>query len=136
MKTSELRIGNLVYSQKEMENGDPIPVLVIGIDTQHITYLSEKYELHSEVRPFQVLPKQIYPIPLSKIWLDKFGFEDYFLPLPGNGELEIRLHDGSFHIWSAEGQTESNNYSHPITGIHQLQNLYFALTAEELSINK
>lgn len=132
MKTNELRIGNLVYSQKEIENGDHIPVLVIGIDTKHITYLSEKHRLHAEVKPFQVIPKQIYPIPLTKAWLDKFGFEDSFLPLSGNGELEIRLHDGTFHIWSSDEETES--HKHQITGVHQLQNLYFALTGEELTV--
>lgn len=134
MKASDLRIGNLVYSVKEIDHGDRVPVLVVGIDTKHITYLCENHQLHSEIRQFQVTLTQIYPIPLTKEWLDKFGFKDSRILLPDDGELEIRLLGHTFHIWPSDGQTETYNYRNHVNYVHQLQNLYFALTGEELTI--
>ncbi|WGQ10755.1 hypothetical protein QG516_03685 [Pedobacter gandavensis] len=134
MKANELRIGNLVYSQTEVENGNHLPVIVIGIDTKHITYLSQNHRIHSEIRPFQVMPIQLYPIPLTKIWLDKFGFKDSLILLPENGELEIRLFSSTFHIWTTKEQVAIPIYRNQINYIHQLQNLYFALTGVELAL--
>lgn len=135
MKASELRIGNIVYSIKEVYNGDHVPVLVVSIDTKHITYLCGNHQLHSEIRPVQVIPSQIHPIQLTMVWLDKFRFKGSRILLPGDGELEIRLLGHTFHIWRSDGQTESCNYRNHINHVHQLQNLYFALTGEELAIN-
>lgn len=134
MKANELRIGNLVYSQTEIENGHHLPLIVIGIDTKHITYLSQNHQIHSEIRPFQVMPIQLYPIPLTKTWLDKFGFKDSLILLPENGELEIRLFSNTFHLWSSKEQADVPIYRNQINHIHQLQNLYFALTGAELNL--
>jgi hypothetical protein len=73
------------------------------------------------------------PIPLSQEWLLKFGFKDHRILLPGDGELEIRLKGTTFHIWPSDGQTESHNYRNIVEFVHQLQNLYFAITGEELN---
>ena len=70
------------------------------------------------------------PIPLTEEWLTKFGFE---------------LIEGNFHLYA-------NGFSLDINGsitkfwvnetivdikyVHQLQNLFFALTGEELKIKK
>jgi hypothetical protein len=55
---------------------------------------------------------EIHPIPITEDWLLNFGFEQ-------NGhKLPIQLHQ--------RGKTH-------IKYVHQLQNLYFALTGEELT---
>jgi hypothetical protein len=75
-------------------------------------------------------------IPLTEEWLLRCGFRDFRLLLPGDGELEIRLKGNTFHIWPTDGQTESHNYRNHIYFLHQLQNIYFALTGEELTIKE
>jgi hypothetical protein len=72
--------------------------------------------------------KSVEPIPLTEDWLLKFGFDD--LGYYGFGI-------GYFHILYIEDQ--KNNFQFPISNkyvrvkhVHQLQNLYFALTGKEL----
>lgn len=70
------------------------------------------------------------PIPLTEEWLDKLGAK--LFPDGESLELSNRL------IGYADCR---NTYYDKATGIdleyvHQLQNLYFALTGEELTINK
>ncbi len=66
------------------------------------------------------------PIPLTEEWLLKFGFEHL-----GSSRFDFKrftyyLYDGSFYNQSSRLST--------IKYVHQLQNLYFALTNEELTI--
>lgn len=130
MKASDLRIGNLVYSVKEIDHGDRVPVLVVGIDTKHITYLCENHQLHSEIRQFHVGPNQIYPIPLTKIWLDKMKFQiNYNFTVPGSNRIFYIKDD--FEIVDMNGVFTYGETN--LKYLHQLQNLYFALTNEELT---
>lgn len=92
----------------------------------------------------------IQPIPLTDEWLLKFGFSFnpdwciYYLnvdinfrlrnddPLPDETNFKIQhVSDDDFYL-SIEGFT----WGQPIRYAHQLQNLYFALTGEELTIKK
>jgi hypothetical protein len=110
MKASELRIGNYVFKDGE----------IFSIQILHISHTNIGIE----------------PIPLTEEWLLRFGFKDNRIMLPGDGELEIRLKGNTFHIWPADGQTESHNYRNHIYYVHQIQNLVFALTGEELTIKE
>lgn len=131
MKASELRIGNIVYSQSEVENGHHLPVLVIGIDTKHITYLSQNHHIHSEIRPFQVVPDQIYPIPLTKVWLENMRFLiNYNFTIPGSNKIYYFYED--FDILEVEGTFTYRETKFKY--VHQLQNLHFAITGLELNI--
>lgn len=118
MKANELRIGNL-YEFKGC-------LCTININT------FAEFNLHL---------KEFQPIPLTEEWLLKFGFDnnrrlylygmaDYFM------SYDI-MSDNSIFIYN-EVET-ANNESLTMMGhikyIHQLQNLYFALTGEELKIN-
>jgi hypothetical protein len=69
------------------------------------------------------------PIPLTEDWLLKFGFEGWDL-----GKYTIILTNGNFFDFQngLEGVPIAKNIKH----VHQLQNLYFALTGEELKIKK
>ena len=70
------------------------------------------------------------PIPLTEEWLlKKFGFEKYHNNLFVLGNISVHfymLHEYYFI---------SFNHRHIVLdNVHQLQNLYFALTGEELTI--
>ena len=71
----------------------------------------------------------IDPIPLTDEWLIKLGFDDNF----HKGKFWVCLDDNGYfytnHNLNDEGFTE-------VLHIHQLQNLYFALTGEELEIKQ
>ena len=88
------------------------------------------------------------PIPLTKEFLLKFGFEnidkggndyitytdpnhDYYLQLDvrNDGKYSILDNDNSFNDLRAFSMVD-------ISYVHQLQNLYFALTGEELTFKK
>jgi len=72
------------------------------------------------------------PIPLTEQWLKDFGFEQF-----GNYKI---YNKGDFQIdKTAKEQKEEgywffiNEYPVNIVYVHQLQNLYFTLTNEELT---
>jgi hypothetical protein len=79
------------------------------------------------------------PIPLTEEWLVKFGFEDRIEtgvciayhyghnPITNDWMIElIKIHEDSFYFYK--------NGHFKIVFVHQLQNLYFALTGEELIV--
>lgn len=76
----------------------------------------------------------VYGIPLTEEWLVKFGFEKreddfYKYPLCIDfiySNLSVLIYDGRNYFVDSHDK---------IKYVHQLQNLYFALTGEELSIN-
>lgn len=111
MKANELRIGNYVklpYGVEDVVNvGDPEG----GGDTVN-GYRIEKCK----------------PIPLTEEWLIKFGFE--------KTSLHYLKKDG-FIIQSEKDYFECflGNVVVKLQYLHQLQNLYFALTGGELQIN-
>lgn len=118
MKLNEIRIGN--YFEVDTV-GQPCPDrLENGIylwDNWH-----SYYEFGFDERIFK-------PIPLTEEWLERFGF-DYLII-----EDEYRFNwiiinrdekDGVIWIENITGKVVVIKY------VHQLQNLYFALTGEEL----
>jgi hypothetical protein len=81
----------------------------------------------------------IDPIPLKEEWLIKFGFENLTMDKEFcDMEFELLHPLMSFH-WDGRlsmGQNGNTIGLNVIKHIHQLQNLYFALTGEELTIKK
>jgi len=110
MKAQELRIGNLVqfYSKKRG---------AWKLDKVHSDYFKPK-ELSN-----------VKPIPLTEEWLERLGFNDGSdLQITENIYL-IAMSDNSVRL------AESGNFiGVNIQYVHQLQNLYFALTQKELTI--
>ena len=79
------------------------------------------------------------PIPLTEEWLTRFGFE-----LPAHSWIGDKFHlseygKGSKHpnggVWVV-AMNNNNAIISEIQYVHQLQNLYFALTGEELTIKE
>lgn len=123
MKANELRIGNLV-NYRVRDNLDPRKewLQYTQIDWQDLRILS-----HNMGDGFE-------PIEITKDWLHRLGFEyndmiltwshqDQYLPsltLTNNGTYII---DGMA-------------YSPELRYVHQLQNLFFALTGKELELKQ
>ena len=122
MKTSELRIGNLVYGIDDYKD-TALPIYSInGDDTIRLKVGNESIGCYSV--------DWIKPITLTKEWLVKFGFDglykndDFFFELIHNDIIGFRL--------SIDGQYGYKEIKY----IHELQNLYFALTRKELKRKK
>lgn len=126
MKASELRIGNLVKSALTGET--------LEVDWLVIKHISNG-NMQSVYKPHE---KVYLPIPLTAEILEKAGFEKAtdnryggWLSLADKHGQRLRIREwehGFFHTPSSA--------SEPIYlyHLHQLQNLYFALTGEELNI--
>ena len=123
MKATELRVGNFVslYGSR---------ATIIPNDFQKWF----QNEAHWENNAFK-------PIPLDEKWLLKFGFEKSDL-IGFNGGWQ-RGTDSKYYIQQMSNAITIHLITEEsvalLTGfhfVHQLQNLYFALTGEELTINK
>tara|TARA_R110000737_G_scaffold107903_1_gene140536 strand:- start:39 stop:440 length:402 start_codon:yes stop_codon:yes gene_type:complete len=132
MEAKELRIGNYVNNEQRTE-------VIDAIDPYRVQchLLSDK----TRETLYEVPLQFIKPILLTEDWLLKFGFEkneddynfkgfcledrnaDPFLP----EQRKLQLKD-SFGVW------RNNHFLTNIKHLHQLQNLYFALTNDELII--
>lgn len=118
MLVSELRVGNfinhiaferLVIPHKEVFH------LNNAVNEDVINYCSSKL---------------YQPIPLTEEWLVKFGFE--YDDIDGNsGYWKL----GNFEVVFGEDGC-SYNWDLKIEFVHQLQNLVFALTGEELTLKQ
>lgn len=126
MKATELRIGNWVSF---LIKGTPI-----FVQSKVASVAETRLRLESDPLTFYDIEGNIQPIPITEEWLLKMGFQksdsgrmylndDFYFE---NGQLWIGAPDGQFWRYvMAQG-----NYDY----IHQLQNLYFALTGEELIV--
>mgnify|MGYP003658203865 CR=1 FL=1 len=104
MDANELRIGNFVD-----DNGVTI----------QMTYITEDNTEWFE------------PIPLTEEWLVKFGFENTNTkenPNYKKGFYTCMVREHGINICNGHGFINDLNH------VHQLQNLYFALTGEELEL--
>ena len=116
MESKELRIGNLVDIYRE-SGLDLIPCKNSVIDVEDLRCIFKDYI-------------QAEPIPLTEEWLLKFGFtrtsgwDDYEGWIKDDVEIECNIYTFNY----------VNCIDKEIKYIHQLQNLYFALTNKELEI--
>jgi hypothetical protein len=121
MKASELGIGNLLQPKKEYHNQFHGAGNVTSIEESKFVILD-----HYPGKWFE-------PIPLTEEWLLKFGFEheDDYLELQINEHLSI-IYVGYLALMIDGVIIQVNNTNSD--KVHQLQNLYFALTGEELTL--
>ena len=122
MKANELRIGNWVLNYKD-------------IPTQILEWTGNEAYLTEGRRAYGI--KTSNSIPLTEEWLVKFGF--YKIP-DRSYEIQAKYFDLQVYIPGkyfgvVAGRDEiALNYN--LEYVHQLQNLYFALTGEELTIKQ
>ena len=119
MEAREFRLGNYFMSN-----------IVQQIGIEHLEFLLNEKLDHSVMKL----------IPLTEEWLLKFGFEK-----EGHGfkeywhlnDFEIEIHGDRFplRIWGGESAPHLTQFiGHRTKHVHELQNLYYALTGEELTI--
>jgi len=119
MKANELRIGNLVKNN-EPRYGDKILVIESIGDNDTVNVFFRQYPM-----------SELEPLPLTEEWLLKFGFYkniDTELFEKGGFQIEISVLKCLFYL------PEFGDWHKEIEYVHQLQNLWFALTSEELTI--
>lgn len=125
MEAKELRIGNIISDYggrivivRSIENPLQISDYFIGVNENNSQYLHD----------------DINPIPLTEEWLLKLGFDHK----SGNEYVKDR-----FVFRKNQKDLVINGFEYDYNGIlisannmrvHQLQNLYFALTGNELEI--
>jgi hypothetical protein len=121
IKANELRIGNLV------KYDNCVKVIDVINDSKNIVEFEDGDTVYAVFH--------CQPIPLTEEWLLKFGFVDKNYTL----ELKAKRKTIVFNWFSKVVSTGkrsgyySRKYRH-IKYVHQLQNLYFALTGEELEV--
>lgn len=76
----------------------------------------------------------IKPIPLTTGWLLKFGFVNRFGQDYTIGDLHPKLQKRDMYVYKNDKGFFYEDFRRPIKHVHQLQNLYFALTGEELKL--
>jgi len=124
MKPTELRIGNYVWDDYSGE------MIVWAISNNINTPLSDiglKKKAHLPSGGYKI--KNIAPIPLTEQWLKDFGFIKNFVE-----NDEGRYDDYEFNEFHIHGLGDDIFIflTRRIKYVHRLQNLYFALTGEEL----
>ena len=121
VQANELRLSNLVQTNQG--------VFKIYNFTHSLVKLEPFLSKEHHIRNID----EVYPISLIEEWLLKFGFRktEYCFGLIKNfGKLRLTIFtDGCFKI-------ETNDLPIEIKNVHQLQNLIFSLTGEELTISK
>lgn len=115
MKSHELRTGNLIYN-----GGKGIAKKVMKVTGHTISQL-EKGFIHNKK-----------PIPLTEEWLEMFGFDKHGKIKSTKFLFRICFDEETPYAYL---ETYSGGeYKIEIKYVHQLQNLYFALTGEKLTL--
>ena len=111
MKANELRIGNIVSTWNGIK-------MKLDEDDLEIMFGARNYE-------------DFYPIPLTPEILEKCGFEKSSFTQWRDNYFTLTDIDTKYLFC----KSESIEVIATIQYLHQLQNLYFALTGNELNIN-
>lgn len=125
LKISQIREGSILKREGKLvtvngwmkySNGTEKVVSVFTNEFEKGCYLS-KYE----------------PVSLTTAILEEFGFTNNRININDSDEcIEIRLQNGTAHIWPSDGCTEGHNVSVDCKFLHQLQNLYLDIAGKEL----
>jgi hypothetical protein len=122
IQSSELRIGNLIEFPKKGYKGNTVAD-IFNISTDKLNYFAG--------------PLDCNPIPLTEEWMLGFGFDkeekdfgppiwDGYTEFSLNGYCFMQDRDAAWFLTGYNWNTEHFKY------VHQLQNLYHALTGTEL----
>lgn len=114
INTREFRIGNLLIEKK---SGQIIEV--INISQKHVSF-SGQFKAGWKAEP----------IPLTEEWLLRFGFEKMDETWYTHKNYNLELDERGFWL-----SFQTLQLSEIINFVHQLQNLNFALTKQELKLN-
>jgi hypothetical protein len=128
MEAKELRIGNWVNSWRI--SGDWIPKQIESGKEIDFVFMQEENIIYK-------------PIQLTEEWLLKMGFEkddNYYTSYRlDEGYITVKAEDNDWDdlcldVFIKTADMDKEFYLTAIEHVHSLQNLYFALTGEELTI--
>mgnify|MGYP003652723694 CR=1 FL=1 len=124
MKIQELRIGNYILDEEDFAT-----VEIINGEMEDVTYMGPKTYLTDHI-------SCIIPIVINAETLLKLGFKKTF---DNEFNTSFSFNDLQYHIPKHglnNGFAFFKRMSFKTKYVHQLQNLYFALTNNELVLNK
>jgi len=127
INANELRIGNMVLDDEDMV----VKIEALKSKKYNDWNGGDDYETIFEKNGESGWASLVFGIPLNEDWLLKFGFEqDEYKAYWYKQDL--------FYIRIEEGKLIYDHPFHPVDlqFVHQLQNLYFALTGTELELKK
>lgn len=123
MKASELRIGNWIQSR-----GLTREFHAWQVTSEDIPLIEDNAYMEDQYRG----------IPLTEEWLNKFGFwrrEGSNVWQNATGNYRYCVHQtGMLHAFDVRSSDNGSYFINTPKYVHQLQNLYFALTGEELTV--
>jgi len=124
----DFRVGNFFYGNYEIEEDEKIHSVIckiLGYHPYNSFFWVENKEGIEEFCSFQ-------KIPITEEWLFKLGFfkynNAYVLEKPTENIMNFK-----FSIWN-DFTYNSSEFPIELKYVHQLQNLYFALTQRELTV--
>lgn len=133
MEAQELRLGNWVFGYDPQEHNHP----QTGYFKVHSI---EEGRINAwRVDGFETESATCNPIPLTPEILEKAGFEKwensdaFSVEFKDGNTFQFRLPDEYF-LGGQDSVTGGHGFTGKIQHVHQLMNLYFALTGEELNI--
>jgi hypothetical protein len=134
-EVKQLRLGNLI-----LPTFSEIPRIVKGIS---IHFLWINNDMEHTIGPYEI--EDFRFIPLTEEWLIKFGFGynritkrryiEYYRLGDSNQSVLFVGKDKQIGFWyGVQNHTLDTVAINSVQYVHQLQNLYFALTGKELTI--
>jgi hypothetical protein len=131
MNERDLRIGNLVSYGVNI-----VPIRSIHTESVLKNEVTVYVELNEKLQNYCLNINEIEPIPLTEEWLIKMGFE-IKQGLISYDKGKLCLYFGETILSGEKGRTYFNSWAileHTPKYVHTLQNLYYALCGEELTI--
>jgi len=142
IKENELRIGNWIIDRGGKEWQIDHWETMNKVSAKPQTMMCDGFLM--ETHPYTEYVDYLYPIPLTEEWLIKFGFikvgSEWKL-FPCFEVQIIVFNEDNYNGVMFYTRTIHTNYTPIYCGnyinyVHQLQNLYFALTNQELEIKR
>jgi len=145
LQAKDLRLNNLIYFSDESKNVKNALATVKGIeDDEMVKFTAKNVTDNSTETRISISQntiegwgemRQFTPIPIDEDWLLKAGFEATTAGYWSNEKLEIGYTTSDENIQYEYISITHKTEMKDLKFVHQLQNLYFALTSEELTIS-
>lgn len=146
MNPTELRIGNYVFgitdTYVDREDKIDVNVFKVALLAEDVIKLDIGFGTLESYEQKPIISRrlnELKPIPLTEQWLLKFGFEnvenesiEFILELEEKFLLSIIIEDLTWAVGYGFDWSRTFNIKY----VHQLQNLYFLLTSEELKLKQ
>lgn len=135
MKASELRIGNYVHHNERNYLSSYLDSYLTVCELTEKSITTFYHSCHGGIQVVRN-KKDYQPIPITEEWLLRLGFEEdgigwYFLQIEDHVTKLGYCYNVISKIFEIN-EMEINGIQY----VHQLQNLYFALTSKDLTIKE